>query len=101
MVEAIRQMPEACGRMYCLAVGHSSPNSRIVVRLWAVLLTRQRADALTVLLKGTRNLSTPLEVLMRGVAQEPTQALRFIAHSRRLPEALADYLGKRPRRPIV
>lgn len=53
------------------------------------------------LLKGTRNLSTPLEVLMRGVAQEPTQALRFIAHSRRLPDALAEYLSKRPRRPIV
>ena len=53
------------------------------------------------LLKGTRNLSTPLEVLMRGVALEPTQALRFIAHSRRLPVALAEYLGKRPRRPIV
>jgi len=50
--------------------------------------------------KGTRNLSTPLEVLMRGVAQEPTQALRFIAHSRRLPSALAEYLGKRPRRPV-
>jgi len=48
--------------------------------------------------KGTRNLSTPLEVLMRGVAQEPTQALRFIAHSRRLPGALAEYLGKHPRR---
>lgn len=52
------------------------------------------------LLKGTRNLSTPLEVLMRGVAQEPAQALRFIAHSRRLPGALAEYLGKRPRRPV-
>jgi hypothetical protein len=46
------------------------------------------------LLKGTRNLSTPLEVLMRGVAQEPAQALRFIAHSRRLPDALAEYLRK-------
>ncbi|MHB1095961.1 MAG: hypothetical protein ACYC3F_07290 [Gemmatimonadaceae bacterium] len=46
------------------------------------------------LLKGTRNLTTPLEVLMRGVAQEPAQALRFIAHSRRLPDALAEYLRK-------
>lgn len=53
------------------------------------------------LLKGTRNLSTPLEVLMRGVAQEPTQALRFIAHSRRLPDALAQYLRKSSRRPII
>lgn len=47
------------------------------------------------LLKGTRNLSTPLEVLMRGVALEPVQALRFISHSRRLPPVLAEYLRSR------
>ena len=42
-------MPLACGRMYCLSVEHSSPNSRGVVRMWAVLSTGQQADALTVI----------------------------------------------------
>jgi hypothetical protein len=51
------------------------------------------------LTKGTRNLSTPLEVLMRGVAQEPVQALRVLARSRRLPGALAEYLRKGRSRP--
>jgi hypothetical protein len=41
------------------------------------------------LLKGSRNLSTPLEVLMRGVTREPKQTLRMIGYSRRLPPALA------------
>jgi hypothetical protein len=35
--------------MYCLSVEHSSPNSRDVVRMWAVLSTGQRADALSVI----------------------------------------------------
>ncbi|MCX5764964.1 MAG: hypothetical protein NTU67_10145 [Gemmatimonadetes bacterium] len=40
-------------------------------------------------IKGSRNLSTPLEVLMRGVTREPKQTLRMIGYSRRLPPALA------------
>jgi hypothetical protein len=39
--------------------------------------------------KGSRNLSGPLEVLMRGLTRSPLETLRIIGYSRRLPAALA------------
>ena len=39
--------------------------------------------------KGSRNLSGPLEVLMRGLTRAPLETLRIIGYSRRLPAALA------------
>lgn len=42
--------------------------------------------------KGSRNLTTPLEVILRGLTREPKQTLRVIANSRKLPEELVAYI---------